>query len=75
MISVQVSIILAVIFAVACFSVAITGFTSLGELADPKQRSDAVGFAWFWVFLGMIAVAFGAIGVWIAKTYREDEGG
>ena len=65
------SIIFASIFAVICFGVAINGFSSLGELTDPVQKSDALGFAWFWAFLGAIGVAFGALGYWIVKTGKE----
>jgi hypothetical protein len=73
-ISAQLSVILAVIFATVCFGVAISGFSSLGEITDPVQHADANGFAWFWGFLGMIAVAFGAVGVWLMKTdaQRQD---
>jgi hypothetical protein len=70
-ISAQISIVIAAIFASICFGVAIKGFSSLGDLADPVQRSDALGFAWFWAFLGTIAVAFGAVGIWIVKTGKE----
>ena len=67
------SIALAAVFAAVCFGVAITGFTSLGDIADPAQRADGLGFAWFWTFLGMVAVVFGAIGVWMVKTHKDVE--
>jgi H+/Cl- antiporter ClcA len=72
-ISAQVSVVLAVIFAIACFAVAVNGFTSLGGITDPGQLSDARGFAWFWALLGMIAVVFGAVGVWMVRTTKDDE--
>jgi heme/copper-type cytochrome/quinol oxidase subunit 2 len=72
-ISAQISVVLAVILAVICFGVAITGFTSLGEMTDAKQRTDAVGFAWFWAFLGVVATVFGAVGVWMVKTHKDGE--
>ena len=34
------------IFAAVCFSVAITGFVSMGDIQDAGQLSDAKGFAW-----------------------------
>ena len=71
-ITAQMSIIMASIFALVCFGVAINGFSSLGELTDPAQKSDALGFAWFWAFLGAIGVAFGALGYWIVKTGKEE---
>ena len=72
-ITAQLSIILAAVFATICFGVAITGFASLGDIADPVQRADALGFAWFWTFLGAIAVVFGALGVWIVRTHKGAE--
>ena len=70
-ISARLSVVFAAIFAVICFGVAITGFSSLGDIADPVQKSDAWGFAWFWTFLGSVAVVFGGVGVWIVKTQKE----
>lgn len=72
-ISAKLSVIFAAIFAVICFGVAITGFTSVGDIEDPVRRSDSLGFAWFWTFLGCIAVAFGAIGVWLVRTHKEGD--
>lgn len=67
------SVVLAAIFAAVCFGVAITGFGSLGDIADPAQRADGLGFAWFWTFLGVVGVAFGMLGVWIVKTHRDGD--
>ena len=72
-ISAKMSVVLAAIFAAVCFGVAITGFSSLGDIADPAQRADGLGFAWFWTFLGVVGVAFGMLGVWIVKTHREGD--
>ena len=72
-ISAQMSIIMAAIFAVVCFSVAADGFISSGSIEDPVQRADGYGFAWFWTFLGVIAVVFGALGVWMVRTHKEEE--
>jgi hypothetical protein len=72
-ISARAATILAVIFAIVCFSVAVTGFTSLGPITDPVQLSDAKGFAWFWAFLGTVGVLFGALSWWIAGTVKEHE--
>jgi hypothetical protein len=67
------SVVLAAIFAAICFGVAITGFSALGSIADPVQASDARGFAWFWTFLGTVAVLVGLVGWWIARTQTEGE--
>jgi hypothetical protein len=72
-ITAKMSVIVAAIFAAVCFGVAITGFSSLGDLADPVQQADARGFAWFWAFLGSVGVVFGALGIWIVKTHREED--
>jgi hypothetical protein len=69
-ITVQVSIIAGIIFALVCYGVAIKGFMSLDEITDAVMLADARGFAWFYAFLGTIGVAFAAIGVWIVKTHR-----
>jgi len=63
----------AAIFAAICLSVAISGFTSLGSLADPAVAADARGFAWFWTFLGGIAIVFGLLAWWIARRQGEGE--
>jgi len=72
-ISMQMNVVIAAVFAAICFGVAITGFTSLGDIADPVQRADGRGFAWFWTFLGIVSVGFGALGAWIVKTHKEGE--
>ena len=72
-ITAKLSVIIAAIFAIVCFSVAITGFVSLPEVTDATKKADGLGFAWFWTFLGSIAVVFGAVGVWIAKTSKDEE--
>ena len=74
-ITAKFSVIIAAIFAVMCFGVAITGFNSLGSITDPVQLADAKGFAWFWVFLGGVAIVFGAVGIWLVRTEVENEGG
>ena len=72
-ISAKMSVIMAAIFAAVCYGVALTGFTSLGDIADEAQKADALGFAWFWAFLGTVGVVFGALGLWIIRTHREAE--
>jgi hypothetical protein len=64
---------MAAVFAAICFGVAINGFNAMDGITDPAQLTDAKGFAWFWVFLGGVSVAFGAVGIWIVRTQREDE--
>ena len=69
----KMSVIFSAIFAVVCFGVAITGFSSLGDVADTAQKADGFGFAWFWTFLGIVATFFGGLGWWFLKTHKEGE--
>jgi hypothetical protein len=68
-----IATLLSAIFAVICFSVAIEGYTSLGDISDPVQLDDAKGFAGFWAFLGGVALVFGVLSWWIVRTGKEDE--
>jgi hypothetical protein len=69
--SLRATMIFAAIFAAICLGVAITGLVSLGSLTDPTAIEDAKGFAWFWAFLGTIALALGLLAWRI--TPRSDE--
>ena len=71
-ISAQMTVVMAAIFAVICYGVAITGFLSLGDIADATQKADAKGFAWFWAFLGSVATVFGLLAVWMVRTQKDD---
>jgi hypothetical protein len=71
--SLQATVFVSAIFAAVCFGVAITGFTSLGGIDDPTQLADAKGFAAFWAFLGAVAVAFGVLAWWMARSTTKDE--
>jgi hypothetical protein len=72
-ITLQMSVIMAAVFATLCLGVAITGFSALDGITDPVQRADASGFAWFWAFLGAVAVGFGGLGLWLARTDPDRE--
>lgn len=71
-ITAKLSVVLAAIFASICYGVALQGFMALGTL-EGQVRDDALGFAWFWAFLGTVAVVFGAIGVWLVQTGKEED--
>jgi hypothetical protein len=62
-----------ILFATVCFAFAFIGFTSLAEITDPVQATDARGFAWFWSFLAGVAVVFGLLSWWMARTQRDRE--
>jgi hypothetical protein len=67
------TILIAAVFAIICYGVAITGFSHIGEMTDPVQAADAKGFAWFRAFLGTVAVVMGAVSVWILRTQKDDD--
>jgi hypothetical protein len=71
--SLQATVFVSAIFAAVCFGVALTGFTSLGGIDDPTQLADAKGFASFWAFLGGVAVVFGLLAWWMARSTSKDE--
>ena len=71
-ITAKLSVIVSAIFAVICFSVAIKGFISLPEVTDATRKADGFGFAWFWAFLGTIALVCGGIGIWMVKTQPDE---
>ena len=72
-ISLQATVVIAAVFAVLCLGVAITGFTSLGNIADTDQLADAKGFAWFWTFLASVAIGFGLMALWLTRREKRDE--
>jgi ABC-type Na+ efflux pump permease subunit len=65
--SLQATIIAGVVFALVCFGVAIHIFTSVTDIADPAQASDARGFAGFWAFLGLVASFFAGLSWWLIR--------
>lgn len=62
-----------IVFATICLGFAITGFTSLGEITDPVQASDARGYAWFWSFLAGVGIVFGLLSWWMVRTQTDEE--
>lgn len=61
---------IAAVFAIICYGVALTGFSSVGDMTDPAQMTDARGFACFWAFLGTVAVALSAASMWINEWHN-----
>ena len=66
-ISAQVAMWSSIVFAALCLWVAFSGFSSLDGMADETALADARGFAWFWLFLGAIAIAAGVASWLIVK--------
>ena len=57
----------ALVFGLACFGFGLHGLWGLDGIADEAVRSDARGFAWFWLFLASIALVIGVISVLMVK--------
>jgi hypothetical protein len=72
-ISIQATMVIAAIFAAVCLGVAVTGFISLDDIADPGEVADARGFAWFWTFLASVAIGLGLLAWWLARNHLDDE--
>jgi hypothetical protein len=68
-ISAAVAMWLCAVFALVCFSVALTAFSGLQTLTDPSEREISLGYGWFWAFLGGVATVFGVLS-WMMKTGR-----
>lgn len=71
-ISAQLALGMAIIFAVVCFGVAYDGFTQLDAMTDANDRSDARGYALFWLFLGAVGLASGVASWWIVRRDPAD---
>jgi hypothetical protein len=63
----QLGMWLSIAFALFCLYISFDGFSRLGALTDEVQRADSRGYAYFWLFLGMIAVACALVSRWIVK--------
>jgi NADH:ubiquinone oxidoreductase subunit 6 (subunit J) len=65
--SIQATVYIGAVFALVCLGVAVNGFLSLDDIADAAQRSDALGFASFWAFLGAVGAGLGVLAWWITR--------
>ena len=65
-ISAQFSMWASVVFALACFGVAFNGLSEI-DAVDAAVRADARGYAYFWLFLGAVAVASALVSWWIVR--------
>jgi hypothetical protein len=54
-------------FALVCLGFAYSGFSAIQSLTDDAERELSLGYAWFWTFLGMVAIAFGILS-WMIKA-------
>jgi hypothetical protein len=70
--SLRMTVVAGLIFALICLGVAITGLMSLGDIEDPVRLSDAKGFAGFWAFLGAVALGFAALAWWMQGSEKDE---
>jgi hypothetical protein len=61
-----------IVFAAFCIGVALNGFSQLDTITDEATRADGRGYAFFWLFLGMIAVGCALASRWLVKR-GDDE--
>jgi hypothetical protein len=64
------AMIMSAVFAAACLGVALMGFMSLDEIADPVQLQGATRSAWWWMFLGAVGVVAYMLSGWNANKRR-----
>jgi phosphotransferase system glucose/maltose/N-acetylglucosamine-specific IIC component len=55
------------VFGLVCFGFAANGFIALPSMTSAEDRELTLGYAWFWAFLGGIAVVFGVLS-WMIKN-------
>jgi len=60
-ISAQVAVWLCAAFALVCLGFALRGFLALPATTDPQERELISGYAWYWTFLGAVALVFGVL--------------
>ena len=68
--SAQLTLWLSVVFGVLCLGYGIYGWTEHLNMPTGQEREDARGFAFYFMFLGMVGVA-GAIISWIMVRMPE----
>jgi hypothetical protein len=73
-ISLQATMVMGFIFSMICIAVGIIGFTSIAAAPDATSAADVRGFAFFWLFLGVIALGFAAASWWLLRTAGRDAG-
>ena len=66
-ITAQMAAVLASVFTLICAGVGVNGLLQLPTLADEALRADARGFAWFWLFLGAVALLTAVLSALMAK--------
>ena len=66
-ISAQFALWSSIVFAIVCLYVGFNGLSSVDAVTDEAARADARGFAYFWLFLGAVALACALVSWWIVR--------
>jgi hypothetical protein len=66
-ISFQMAMWMCGVFAVVALGGAFTAFSGLAGITDAAERDAAAGYAWFWTFLGVVALVFGVLSWMITR--------
>jgi heme/copper-type cytochrome/quinol oxidase subunit 4 len=71
-VSARIAVWLCAVFAIVCLGFALRGFLALPTAANPEERELISGYAWYWTFLGVVAVVFGVLS-WLMKQGKFGE--
>jgi hypothetical protein len=63
----QMASVLALVFGLICVGVGLHGLWQVRDIVDAAERSDAQGFAWFWIFLGVVGLTTAVLSLLMAK--------
>ena len=60
-VSARIAVCLCALFALVCLGFALRGFLALPYASDTQERDLISGYAWYWTFLGVVALVFGVL--------------
>ena len=60
-VSARIAVWLCAVFALVCLGFALRGFVALPSASDAQERELISGYAWYWTFLGVVALVFGVL--------------
>ena len=63
----QMAFWMSLVFGLACLAVGLYGLSEAASITDEAVRADARGFAWFWLFLALVALIAGVLSGLMAK--------
>lgn len=66
-ITAQISLWMAIALAIFCLGYAYTAFSSIESSATNELREAASGYAYFWLFLGVVAIVIALVSWLMAK--------